>query len=133
MFVGISDKEGMEPFDKKTDSGRIIHSISEQLNCVSYFLNYVSYPPKDSQGKLRYPNHQELLASFPSFQERVLEIQPDLIVVCGNMIFQELKRHSFYQETILKIYHPSYVWIYRRSTLNEYIISVVEQIKRMIS
>ena len=42
LFVGISDKDGMEPFDEKTNSGWIIHSISEQLNCVSYFLNYVS-------------------------------------------------------------------------------------------
>lgn len=133
VFVGITDKNGKEPFDSSTKSGQIIDLIIKELPCCCEKINYISYAPLDELGKLRYPTKGELSDAFPFFQQTILQLSPDLIVICGNMIFDELKRHSFSGWCFLKIKHPSYVWVYHRKELDGYINETVKQINKIIS
>ncbi len=131
-FVGITDKIGMKPFDPSTKSGIIIDQIISQLDFDCDKINYVSFSPLSENGKLRYPTKDELTNSFVSFQERISQIQPDLLVVCGKMIAKELQKHNFYQDKVLIIYHPSYVYVYKRNHIDSYVQEVVKQIKEII-
>ena len=124
-IIGISDKSGKAPFDSSTNSGKIIDQIISKVDANFIKMNYVSFAPLDEFGNLRYPTKEELNASFFSFQERILKLNPDVLVVCGKMIAKELKKHHFYQDQILEISHPSYIWVYKRKLLNDYIQDVV--------
>lgn len=132
IFVGITNKEGKEPFDSSTKSGAILDVIIDQLDAQCEKMNYVSYAPKDQNGKLRYPTKEELNQAYSEFQANILKHNPDLLVVCGTMIFKELKQHGFDSCNILKIYHPSYIWVYKRKQLDSYIRDVCKQIKEII-
>ena len=132
IFVGITNKEGKNPFDSSTKSGAILDAIIAQLDAKCEKTNYVSYAPKDQNGKLRYPTKIELDQAYLDFQTNIFKQNPDLLVVCGTMIFKELKKHGFDFCNILKIYHPSYIWVYKRKQLDSYIHDVCQQIKEII-
>jgi len=131
-FVGITNKIGLEAFDSSTKSGEIIHQIISLLDVEAFLMNYVNDAPTNEHGVLRYPTSFELEASYDSFQQRILEINPDLIVVCGKMIAKELKKKNFYQDKVLVIYHPSYIYVYHRNDLESYLFDVVCKIKEII-
>lgn len=131
-FVGITNKVHLEPFDFSTKSGQIIQEIISRLDVMAFKMNYVDYAPIGENGKLRYPTKSELREAFPVFQEKILNLAPDLLVVCGNMVAKELEIHQFYQDKILVIYHPSYVYVYQRNHTEQYILDVVKQIKEII-
>lgn len=132
VFVGISNKCDKSAFDCSTASGKIIEHIIKHLSCACEKINYVSYAPTDLSGKLRYPTKEELHDSYQSFICHVKTLKPDLLVVCGNLVFKELKRHDFSFCKILRIYHPSYIWVYKRSELDHYYEETLDQIKKII-
>lgn len=131
-FVGITDKIGLEPFDCSTKSGMIIVQIMELLDYECEKINYVSYPPLNEKGRLRYPTKKEMQEAFPGFQESILKMKPDLLVVCGKMVAGVLKQHSFFQDKILVIYHPSYIYVYQRNKIEQYILETVQKIKEIM-
>lgn len=133
LFVGISNKRDKDPFDSSTNSGKIIDSIVRGISCDCYKMNYVSYPPLDDLGRLRYPTKEELRNSFPEFQKKVQMLHPDLIIVCGKMILKELERHEYKKYPILSILHPSYIWVYHRKELDQYIKDTKEKIKEVLN
>lgn len=128
-FVGISDKVGLSPFDSSSHSGKIVDQIIARLNVQAFKINYVSFPPLDEKGKLRYPTKKELEDSFPVFQKKVLEINPDVLVICGNMISKEIQKYRFYVDRSITIYHPSYIYVYHRKEIEQYIQDVVSKIQ----
>lgn len=129
LLVGISNKEGKEPFDSSTASGRIVDQMIVRIPCEFFKINYVNFAPLDLEGKMRYPTKEELTNSFPSFCSRVKVIEPDLIVVFGKMIADELKKRGYCDYPILSLAHPSYIWVYRRNELDCYLEKAVFQIK----
>lgn len=131
-FVGISDKLEKKPFDSSTQSGIIVDEIISYLNIDCIKINYVSFAPVDEYGHLRYPTSLELMASFSDFKKKVEEIKPSLIVVCGKMVEKKLRKHNFYQDKILPIYHPSYIWVYKRKELDKYISETVRKINEKL-
>lgn len=128
LFVGISNKLGKEPFDELTNSGKIVKKIIDNLNCETYKLNIVSYAPIDDNKKLRYPTKEEINKEIPIFMKKVDKIRPDIIVLFGNIVCDSLKKINFKNIKIIKEKHPSYMYVYRRKYLDEYIIKIVEQI-----
>ncbi len=132
-FVGISDKEGMEPFDSQTKSGMLVDQMISLMNVNAIKINYVSFPPLNEKGKLRYPTKEELQNSFPFFREQIDLIQPDVIVVFGNLVKKEFFHYHFCLEKTIFVYHPSYVYVYKRDQISFYVNDVVGQIKRRLS
>lgn len=132
MFLGITDKVGKTAFDSTTKSGEIIEDIIKKLPCECFKMNFVSFPPLKENGKLRYPTREELEDSVSSFKTSIEELQPNLIVVCGKMIFNFLKKKQLYQDKTIMIYHPSYIWVYQRKNLECYKNDVVKQIVKML-
>lgn len=133
VFVGITDKVSLSPFDSSTKSGAILDQIIEKLNCSCFKMNYVPFAPLNELGKLRYPNQVELAQAYLPFLKSIKELNPDLLVVCGNMVWNELKKHSFSSCDIIKIYHPSYVWVYQKSQVGTYVEQTVIQIKKILA
>jgi len=130
LFVGISNKLGKEPFDSSTSSGQIIDQMIEKLpNYDCKKMNYVSYAPLDESGKLRKPNAQELSWAFSDFQNAIQKRIPDLFIVCGKMVEQEFKKHSFYLEQTIFISHPSYIYVYHRKDIDSYVKEVIWKIE----
>lgn len=130
-FVGISNKEGKKPFDSTTNSGKVIDQIISQVDVNCEKVNYVSFVPTDDFGKIRYPSKTELEESFPLFQKKVYTMNPDLLIVCGKMIARQLKKHNFYQDKMLEVVHPSYIWVYKRAFLHQYIQEIVMKIQSL--
>ena len=64
VFVGLSNKKDKEPFDKTTNSGKIINEIINHLNYECHKLNLVPFTPTDESGKIRYPTNEEIKKSI---------------------------------------------------------------------
>ncbi len=132
VFVGLSNKKDVEPFDVTTNSGQIIKKIIDKLNYDCYKLNLVPYAPMDSLGKLRYPTKKEIDESIPIFKQEIVKIRPDCIVALGNIVSKELKEIDIYQSKLVCVKHPSYIYVYKRKLLDEYITDLILQIKLVI-
>lgn len=128
LFVGLSNKIGREPFDINTNSGKIVHDIIGKLNHDCYVLNLVQYAPVNIEGKLRYPNKCEINDSIPSFLKRVDELKPDLIIAFGKIVSNELYKIKGIEDKLLTKQHPSYVYIYKKKTLDNYVRDIIENI-----
>lgn len=95
VFVGITDKVSLSPFDSSTKSGAILDQIIEKLNCSCFKMNYVPFAPLNELGKLRYPNQVELAQVYLPFLKSIKELNPDLLVVCGRWFGMNLKNILF--------------------------------------
>jgi hypothetical protein len=128
LFVGLSNKLNKEPFDIHTNSGKIVHDIIKQLNHECYLVNLVQYPPVDKNGKLRYPTKLEIKEAIPAFLKYTDTIKPDLIVSFGKTVSDELSKIVIINKILLTKNHPSYIWVYKRNSLDSYIDDIVKTI-----
>jgi len=142
LWIGLSSKDSKDgstllPLDKSTQSGKLISMIEDE--CTRFVFertNLVFFTPKDSKGKLRYPNHQEMKESMPILEKKVKLFQPDIIFMLGNQVSQFIisekkltvtnkynTKNTFElnQKIFIKLYHPSYISIYRRKHIPEFI------------
>lgn len=145
MFVGLSSKPGAEPLCSSTNSGKLISEIEQLVSKVFsvYKTNLVKCAPLDTNGKLRYPTSEEMKSCLPHLLAEINHYQPKVIIPLGGQVAKfmlgELMSNprfsgfsnDFCYETIhfnghviLPIHHPSYVWIYRRKRIAQYIGSV---------
>lgn len=132
VFVGLSNKINQEPFDIATNSGKIINEIIDKLNCECYKINLVPYAPVDELGKLRYPNKKELKEGLLLLEIELDKINPTCIVGLGNIVHKNLKKLDKYKNILLLKKHPSYIYVYKRKELDDYINDIILNIKRMI-
>ena len=128
LFVGLSNKPNIEPFDSSTKSGQVVDSIIKKINFECYKINFVNYAPIDSGGKLRYPTKKEIESAVPDFVNSVANLRPDLIVSFGAIVSDELRKIDLMNIQIICEKHPSYISVYKRKFLDEYIDNIVLQI-----
>ena len=121
VFVGLSNKKDMEPFDIHTATGKIISHIIEQLNADCYKINLVQFAPLDDNGKLRYPNKKEISEGVNQTLDWLNINKPDKIILLGNIVGKALNI-----ENSIKVHHPAYA--IRNGKVNEYIKEVVNKI-----
>ena len=128
LFVGLSNKPNVEPFDSSTNSGKVVDSIINKLECDCHKVNLVNYAPVNENNKLRYPTTNEISAVIPEFMEFVTNLKPDLIVAFGNVVSNELQKIDMLNCKIIYHKHPSYILVFQRKNLENYISKIVSEI-----
>lgn len=143
MWVGLSaknDKNGkrLSPLDAESNSGKLISMIETQNAKLRFHrTNLVKYTPLDSNGKLRYPNRDEVMAAMPALVKEIQEHQPQIIFLLGKQVgknvLEYLKREKInFSATICEIYHPSYIYVYRRKQIDNYICEISKKIEESV-
>jgi len=128
VFVGLSNKKDMIPFDIRTNSGKIVNEIISKIDAECYKLNLVSFAPLDSTDKLRYPTKIEIKKEIPIFLNNIKNINPDLIIGFGNIVCNELNKIDEIKTKLIIEKHPSYMYIYKKKELEDYIENIIIQI-----
>lgn len=152
MFIGLSAKPETEDLSPTTNTGKLISAIEERIaeRLGVYKTNAVKYAPLDSDGKLRYPTISELKECLPCLLTEIETVSPRVIVPLGGVVsrflLQSLQAEKdfsgfesgFHYETYplalghaMPIHHPSYIWIYKRKRLNEYVERVADQLTEL--
>lgn len=145
LWIGLSaqlSKEGatLPPLDDSTPSGKLIATIEDK--CTGFVFkrtNLVFFAPLNKQGKLRYPTSAEMKKSVALLNNTIKEFNPDLVFMLGNQVgkfliseknLQKIEdyivENTFMDTHILytQIYHPSYILIYKRKFIDDYIQTI---------
>ncbi len=152
FWVGLSAKkvksDDEKPLSPTTNSGSILSSVEERCEGVGmYRTNLVKCPPLDEGGKLRYPNKGEIEFCLPNLGLEIDELAPQIIFLLGGKVIDAISEHyslvfdkwNEFEYTIKKfknmyfvpVHHPSYIYVYRRKRINEY-VNGLEQIIRQV-
>lgn len=154
FWVGLSarsiNKNNIIPLDKNTNSGKVIFQIENDFKKVKFYkTNLVKCLPLNCQKKLRYPTGEEKSACFKNLLLEVDSLKPKLIFLLGNEVshcvsktlnfnVKKLNNQYKYKYQIHKnvfyvpIHHPSYIFIYKRKCLEQYINGVRDLIKKFV-
>lgn len=144
FWVGLSavkfapDEEKL-PLSSSTASGSLVHTIEAPfIDKLSFYkTNLVKCAPMLGN-KLRYPLKTEMAKCYPNFQWELETLKPKTVFLLGNQVasfvLDKLSHHkpsfsngfnyqSFDIEGIhfIPIHHPSYVLVYKRRLLGQYI------------
>jgi uracil-DNA glycosylase len=155
FWVGLSAvqfDEGIEhlPLSPTTRTGALISAIEETLkNEISFYkTNLVKCVPLKNDGKIRYPIEHEMEKCFPNFQFELDALSPSVVFLLGKQVSAfvmkklEIKEISLPENFKYKcievngvffvsIHHPSYILVYRRKQLDNYIKSIQSVCKKM--
>lgn len=145
MFVGLSFKPGTEALCPSTNSGKLIGEIERRVASAInvHRTNLVKCAPCDGNGKLRYPTSSEMKSCLPTLLAEIDHYQPRVIVPLGGQVTKfmlasllstpqfggfaddfDYQAFSFNGSILLPVHHPSYIWIYRRKHVHEYVSAV---------
>lgn len=153
FWVGLSAKkitsEDEIPLSPKTNTGMIIQKVEEMIENIStYKTNLVKCVPLNQNSKLRYPNKKEIDCCFFNLEEELNELSPKIVFLLGEKVYTSVERHlnikfekwnEFdyrYKEVdgryYIPIHHPSYISVYKRKQMEEYISSIEKMIFELI-
>jgi DNA polymerase len=137
--VLITGTDEQIPLSPHTKSGALISSIEEPyLNDISFYkTNIVKCLPLIND-KIRYPLKHEMEKCFPNLTDEIEELKPKTIFLLGKQVakFVLMKNsiHSFSLDegynyksynvngiNYVPVHHPSYILVYRRKYMNNYI------------
>ena len=149
FWVGLSAKkkqnENEIPLSAQTNSGFIICEIEKALKDIKcYKTNLVKCLPLDDEDKLRYPTQREINLCLPNLKQEIAELSPKIVFLLGekvyssvgkyfNISFQKINGFEYNYVTFNNVYyvpiqHPSYMYVYKR----KYIENYIQGIKRII-
>jgi DNA polymerase len=155
MWVGLSAKKldrdtSFMPLAPETPTGSILQEIEGQLLGVRFYkTNLVKCPPLDADGKLRYPDQEEMGICFNNLEYEIRIIRPAIIVLLGlkvaNFCFPRLFGHKTalpdnfgYQPkragkaSFIPVHHPSFINVYRKKQQAAYRNSVGRLIESLL-
>ena len=142
MWVGLSAKKVDNvnkaiPLSNDTNSGMIIEMIEKKLNNYCFYkTNLVKCLPLDEKGKLRYPNASEMESCVDNLIYEIDKINPKIIFVLGrktyNFIIKYFKKNNIFIDNIIYIEHPSYIYVYRRKFIDDYLSKVVNIVRNIM-
>lgn len=129
MWVGLSAKKTLGndiPLDKNTNSGKIIEQIENRLPELKFYkTNLVKCLPLDENNKLRYPNLLEMEACLENLIKEIEMVNPKVIFLLGkktyNFVYKYFKQNNINDSILFQVEHPSYIYVYKRKYLEEYI------------
>lgn len=154
MFVGLSAKPNAENLCPTTNTGKLVGAIEDRIKTTLgiYRTNAVKCAPLDSAGKLRYPTEREMVACLPALRDEIRQVAPKVIVSLGGQVSRFLLQHlgngaqftgfgsDFFYDTYslnfgqaMPIHHPSYIWVYRRKRVDEYVARVGDRLLELAS
>ena len=131
IFVGISAKiketEDEIPLSENTNSGKLIKMIEERLleensNISCYRSNMVKCVALDKEGKIRYPNIWEIENCIDNLVYELSIVKPKVVVLLGRLVEKHLKKKIIeLGYNTITIYHPSYIYVYRKKEIEKYV------------
>jgi len=151
MWVGLSAKKVESLFDEiplasNTNTGKIVADIEKGFkDLLFYKTNIVKCLPLDDKKKLRYPTIDEMGACQDNFNKELEVVNPSIVFLLGKKVSDFVfKQHKKLDRTIKKvddswlynnitfisIYHPSYIYVYKRKFIGDYIESIQSIIER---
>jgi len=147
FWVGLSAVQFDEdveklPLSPLTNSGKLIEKIEAPFdNDISFYkTNLVKCLPLRGD-KIRYPVEHEMEKCFPNFQYELKKLKPSVVFLLGkqvcSFVMKKLSKNdislnenfqydSFTLNNIsfFPIHHPSYILVYKRKNLQQYIDSI---------
>ncbi len=129
LFVGLSNKPNLKPFDTKTNSGKVVDMIIDRLGCDCFKVNLVNFAPIDENNKLRYPTKIEINDQLAGFIDYLNQLKPDLAISFGTIVSDKLRKIETLKDKVLFKQHPSYIYVYKRKDLDSYIEDIVKDIE----
>lgn len=140
MWVGLSAKRVLNsniPLDKSTNSGKIIELIENKIEGLKFYkTNLVKCLPLDENNKLRYPNLFEMKQCVENLIIEIEIIKPKVIFLLGKKTYDFV--HKYFKEknidcsNLFSIEHPSYIYVYKRKYINDYVDKVIDICNRTI-
>lgn len=137
MWVGLSAKKVEDinktiPLCNDTNSGKIIEKIENKLNDFKFYkTNLVKCLPLDKNNKLRYPTMEEMNSCIENLLLEINNYKPKIIFALGrktyNFIHKYFANNNIDTSNIYYIEHPSYIYIYKRKYIDDY----MEKIKNI--
>lgn len=137
MWVGLSAKKVEDinktiPLCNDTNSGKIIEKIENKLNDFRFYkTNLVKCLPLDKNNKLRYPTIEEMNSCIENLLLEINNYKPKIIFALGkktyNFIHKYFANNNIDTSNIYYIEHPSYIYIYKRKYIDDY----MEKIKNI--
>ncbi len=150
VCVGLSAKLSMEHLDSRTLTGKAIDKMEAEADAGRWHrTNLVKFAPCSPAGKLRYPTDAEMLMCAGLLRAELTAVSPVLVVTLGAITSSFLEKHLWSRHDIespdsrttageqhtpvlMPVKHPSYVSVYRRSTLDEYIADVADGVASIL-
>ena len=131
MWIGLSAKKVEDinktiPLCNDTNSGKIIEKIENKLNDFKFYkTNLVKCLPLDKNNKLRYPTIEEMNSCIENLLLEINNYKPKIIFALGkktyNFIHKYFVSNNIDTNNIYYIEHPSYIYIYKRKYIDNYI------------
>lgn len=150
FWVGLSAKKTLSdmeaPLSPETNTGMLIQKIEEMCEgVVTYKTNLVKCLPLTEEQKLRYPNRAEIDCCYEHLISEIHEMSPKIVFLLGEKVYTSVERKmkvefekwndfeyhykEFEGTYYVPIHHPSYVYVYRRKEMDDYI----EGVERIIN
>ena len=138
--VKISDSQDI-PLSPNTNTGKLIHSIELFFQNKSFYkTNLVKCLPL-ANDKIRYPSAKEMTCCVSHLKDEIQLFKPKLIFLLGKQVATFVLRefgvldytlnedfdyssYAFGNTLFVPIHHPSFILVYKRKRLQEYIKSV---------
>jgi DNA polymerase len=144
FWVGLSsvlftEEEIKQPLSPYTRSGALINEIENPYtNKISFYkTNVVKCLPLNN-GKIRYPFKHEMEKCFPNLETEIEILKPSLVFLLGKQVGEfvfnkfslgnvSLDEDFNYNSIVfnnvryIPVHHPSYVLVYKRKFINDYI------------
>ena len=143
MWVGLSakrfdDLNNSIPLSNDTNSGKIIELIENELTDLKFYkTNLVKCLPLDENNKLRYPTPKEMQACINNLLIEIEILNPKIILVLGKLTFNFIEKYfiknSIDKSKLIYIEHPSYIYVYKRKYIDDYIEKIVDICKKKIT
>lgn len=153
IWVGLSAKkvESDEdiPLSPETNTGMLIKKVEESCeNVTTYKTNLVKCLPLTEQNKLRYPNKKEIDCCFENLMSEIESMEPKIVFLLGKKVYSSVGKHLniqfekwnefeyYYKELndtyYIPIHHPSYIYVYKRKRIDEYVQGIERIIKELL-
>lgn len=153
FWVGLSAKK-MEsdeeiPLSPDTNTGMLIQKIEEMCQeVITYKTNLVKCLPLTEQQKLRYPNKKEIDTCYGNLSYEINTLSPKIVFLLGEKVYTSVEKHLnikfekwndfkyHYKEHegvyYVPVHHPSYVYVYKRKLIDEYVQSIGNMISSLL-
>lgn len=152
FWIGLSAKisttSNAKPLATDTISGGLLHEVEKKCKNIStYKTNLVKCVPLDECGKIRYPSKTEISSCIKHISLEIETLSPKIIFMLGNHVIDSMSKHYatkftkpknfdyhvyIHQNTsYIPIHHPSYIYVYKRKIMNDYIDALAKLIHQL--
>ncbi|WP_416865117.1 MAG: uracil-DNA glycosylase family protein [Imperialibacter sp.] len=157
FWVGLSavkfdEGSSKQPLSPETRSGELILNMEDKFKEVISFYrtNLVKCLPwNNSTGKIRYPLKPEMEKCFANLLSEIEELQPAVVFLLGKQVSDfvlskysiktgepsgefEYNSYSFGGFEFVPVHHPSYILVYKRRFVANYIAGISKHLQRLL-